>query len=315
MATSKEIYNDIVNTIANSGSTKKATFAWIAGAFKKTHDFGRMQSRINNYADELSPDTLESLKNMMILKDIGVSNGLFKVENGKYKVTNKGSKFVQDVAKNISKWESLNDMTFKELRSEIQQAKGEADMEWYNGLPPDEQYMIDLYSKLTLKEFHYLTGIKNDKDRKQKYVNRVETLEDSDFESYSLLRELGFITPKNTINDTLLTKFFTTLGKYDYRHLRSFNRSISSRSDRIAADKALHRNNSDYQTDDMADNKMTANVRMPMDVEEPNNRQQQRSRILGGRKQSFNDRMHRTRVANESKKLSFKNYLMETLDK
>jgi hypothetical protein len=324
MASSQEIYSQITQAINPDNSSKRPTLGWVAGAFKRAYDFGRIQAVLNNRSDELDPDTRQTYQNLLKLRDIAVNNGLMVAEGNKYKVTNAGSKFVQDLAKNIKQWESINDLTFKQLRGEVQSAKGQADQEWYNSLSPIEQHIIDLYSKLTIKEFHFLTGVKNDKDGKNRYVNRIETMEDSDPESYNMLRDLGFITKKNTINDALVSTFFRTLGKYDYRHLRSFNRSISSRSDRLAADAALNQNHADRMATDrnptdggmMSDReRMVANSRMPSDVEEPNNRQQQRSRILGGRKDAFNDRMRRTRPANESKSLSFKQFLIEKIDK
>lgn len=316
MATTQQIYNQIRKDI----TSKKPTLGWIAGMFKKTHDFPRYQNMLDTRADELDPEQAETIKNTLKLRDIALQNGLMKEENGKIKVTQAGSKFVQDLAKNIQQWDSLNDLSFKQLRREVQSAKGEADQEWYNGLPPVEQKMIDIYSQLTLKEFHFLTGLKNDKDGKNQYVNRIAGLEQRDPESFEMLRHLGFIKPNGTLNNELANTFFKTLGKYDYRHLRSFNRNISSRSDRLAADQALNQNHADRMAADrdsrdgdlLSDKeRMTANSRMPSDVEEPNNRQQQRSRILGGRQQAFNDRMRRTRPANESKNLSFKQFLIE----
>lgn len=320
MATTQQIYNQIRQEI----TTKKPTLGWIAGVFKKTFDFPRYQTILATRADELDSEQLDTIKNILKLRDIALANNLIKEENGKFKVTPAGSKFVQDLSKNIKQWESINDLSFKELRKEIQSAKGEADQEWYNSLPPVEQKIIDIYSQITLKEFHFLTGLKNDKDGKNQYVNRINGLEERDMESYETLRQLGFIKSNNTLNNELTNTFFKTLGKYDYRHLRSFNRSISSRNDRIAADAALNKNHASRMTTDRESNdgnlmsdteRMTANARMPSDVEEPNNRQQQRSRILGGRKDAFNARMHRTRSSNESKNLSFKNFLIEALDK
>jgi len=316
MATTQQIYNQIRKDI----TSKKPTLGWIAGAFKKVHDFPRYQNILDTRANELDPEQAETIKNTLKLRDIALQNGLMKEENGKIKVTPAGSKFVQDLSKHIQQWESLNDLSFKQLRREVQSAKGEADQEWYNSLGPVEQKMIDIYSQLTLKEFHFLTGLKNDKDGKNQYVNRIAGLEAKDPESYEMLRHLGFIKPNGTLNNELANTFFKTLGQYDYRHLRSFNRNISSRSDRLAADQALNQNHADRLANDretrdgdlMSDKeRMTANSRMPSDVEEPNNRQQQRSRILGGRQQSFNDRMRRTRPANESKNLSFKQFLIE----
>jgi hypothetical protein len=249
MATSQQVYQEIADAIEANGSTKRPTVGWIAGAFKKAHDFSRMEANLKNRGDELNPDIRQTLQNTMILKDIALKHGLIKQENGKYDVTPRGSKFVQDVAKSLHEWDSINKASFKQLRGTVQQAKGEADQEWYQSLPPDEQHIIDIYSRLTLKEYAMLKGLKNSKDSKKKYTNRVDGLQDSDPESYATLRDVGFINSQNLVNDKLLTKFFDTLAKYDYRHLRSFNRNISSRLDRMTADKALVQNQLDRAVD------------------------------------------------------------------
>jgi hypothetical protein len=391
MATSQQIYSEINSAINPENSSKRPTMAWIAGTFKKAYDFGRIQRAVDEHSKELDTKTLENFINTLKFRDIAVKNGLMtKTDEGKYVTSERGNRFIQDLSKNIKQWESINDLSFKQLRGEVQSAKGEVDQEWYNNLPPVEQHVIDIYSRLTPKEFHLLTGLKNDRDNKQKYVNRIETLEDSDPESYAILRDAGIINNKNQINNTLLSTFFATLAKYDYRHLRSFNRSISSKSDRIAADKGLAQNylnrsldknsprNSDIGVrarefiedsngctkswieamakgpgqgvrcsqvdfDDLRlqgivttaasrelttfgklvasliktgrgmnsfDEKEPLNSRMPTGAVADNDRQRQRSKILGGRKAAFNDRMHRTKTE-ESKNLSFKKYLIE----
>jgi hypothetical protein len=392
MATSQDIFRQINNAINPENSTKRPTFPWIAGTFKKTYDFNRIERALRNHSEELEPSTLENFRNTLKLRDIAVENGLITVKREGsepvYKISEKGNRFLQELSKNISRWESLNDLSFKQLRSEVQSAKSEADQEWYDNLSPVDQHIIDIYSRLTPKEFHFLIGLKNAKDDKQKYVNRIETLQDSDPESYSILRDSGFINNKDQINNVLVTKFFATLAKYDYRHLRSFNRSISSKTDRIAADKALVRNElersmdknsprsseaavrarefietangctkgwiqalttpgngvrcsqvdwDDLQSKGIVDGqrhltnygkfianilknglpdneKDTLNSRMPSNVGAPNDRQQQRSKILGGRSSEFNDRLHRTKAAatTESKNLSFKKFLTES---
>lgn len=249
MANSQQVYKEIADAIEATGSTKKPTVGWIAGTFKKVHDFARMEATLRDRSDELDPSTLQTLKNTLILRDIAVKNGYIRKDGTKYSVTPSGSKFVQDVAKNFQEWSSINSMDFKQLRGTVQQAKGEVDQEWYNSLPADEQHIIDIYSRMTIKEYALLKGLKNAKDSKQKYTNRVDGLEDRDPESYAVLRDMGFINSQNLINDKLLTKFFDTLAKFDYRHLRSFNRSISSKLDRITADKALVQNQLDRSVD------------------------------------------------------------------
>lgn len=252
---SKNIYLEIADAIKEGNkSTKKPSLAWVAGTFKKTHDFNRIENAVKTRSSELSDDTLETFKNILTLRDIAVKHGLMTKEskdNGfpKYTVTPTGSKFVQDLAKNINDWQTINDLSFKQLRSEIQSAKGEADQEWYDSLPPDEQHIIDIYSRLTLKEYALLKGIKSAKDSKKKYTNRLDTLDQKDPESFETLKSLGFINKMNHVNDVLVTKFFNTLAKFDYRHLRSFNRTISSRLDRFSADKALTQNFLDTQMD------------------------------------------------------------------
>jgi hypothetical protein len=303
MATSQEIYSQINQAINPDNSTKKPTVSWVAGQFRKAHDFSRIERVLKDRGDELDFDTRQTYENIIKLRDIAVANGLVTDTNGVYKMTPKGSKFVQDMAQNISKWDSINDMNYKEIRGMVQSAKGDVDREWYEQLPPNEKAAIDLYSRLTLKEFHFLTGLKNDKDGKNQYVNRINTLEERDPESYATLRDLNVINRNNTLNNEVVSNLFRTLGKYDYNRLRSFNRNISSRSDRLAADKALLTNTAIKKNPELG----TLHPRFGQET----TRQGQRSNVLGGRQQTFNDRMRRTRPANESKNLSFKQFLTE----
>jgi len=314
MASFQEIYNQITQAINEKNSSKRPTFPWIAGTFKRAHDFNRFKNYLDNYGDELDPETAETYTNILKLLQIALDNNLISSENGVYKTTPRGSKFLQELSRHIKQWDNINDLSYKDIRREVQAAKGEADQEWYNSLPPLDQAMIDLYSKLTPKEFHFLTGLKNSKDSKSKYVNRVETLEDSDPESYAVLKSLRFINANNQINDKLLTTFFSTLGKYDYRHLRSFNRSISSKSDRIAADKALAMN--EYIRKQQGKDVAGKDYHRYSGVNDTDTRQMQRSRVLSGRKDDFNQRLRRTKASMaEHKDLSFKNYLIEEKSK
>ena len=243
MATALQIYREINDAINPDSSSKRPTVAWVAGTFKKAYDFGRIQRAVDEHADELDPQTLETFKNTLKLRDIALKNGLInKSDTGKFITTEKGNRFVQEMAKNIKQWESLNDMNFKQLRGTMLAHKFDADQAWANDLPPEEQKILKVYGELTPKEYRFLIGIQADKDNKQKYVNRIETLEDKDHESYSVLRELGFITPKNTINDQFVYTFFKTLDKYDTAHLRSFNRTILTSHKNIAAQKGLAQN-------------------------------------------------------------------------
>lgn len=243
MATSQEIYREINSAINSDNSTKKPTMGWIAGTFKKTYDFDRMQRAVEGNSHELDSQTLQDFKNALKLRDIALKNGLMvRGKDGGYKVTDKGSKFVQETAKKITEWQTLLDKDFKGMRAELQSGKGFADMAWYESLPPNEKHVIDSFGLILPREFHFLIGLKNAKDSKDRYVNKINTWEEKNFESYSILRDIGFITSKNTLNVKMVDAFFNVLSKYDYEHLRSFNRNLSSSNDTIAATNGLRRN-------------------------------------------------------------------------
>jgi hypothetical protein len=253
MATAKQIFDEINNTINPDGTGKRPTMGWIAGTFKKTFDFDRMERTLRTRADDLDEDKLKDLQNTLKLRDIAIKNGLMvksKTPTGvKYNVTPAGNRFVQELSHKMSEWESINDLTNKQLKKVMFSEKGHADQEWYDSLPKDQQKLIDLYTNFTVKELHFLIGLYNSKQGKNEYIKRVETLEDTDFESYSTLREAGFINSKNQLNGSLVTEFFKMLKNSDYEHLRSFNRSISSFKDHIAAMRGLKQNELDRAFD------------------------------------------------------------------
>lgn len=321
-----KVYKEIADAIANAGSPKRATREWVAGILMppipKSYD--RWKRALNN--PDLTPEYRVDFQNKVIAVDIAANNNMLKKVNGGYEKNDKGSRFAKYLTLDVhsSEEKDVNDMSFKELRGMMQDMKGQADKDWYESLPPIEQMMIDKYQEMNEKEYAFLSGLKNDKDSKYRYVNRVERLEDSDPESYNVLKNLGFITKENYINNNLVTKFFETMGKFYYRHLRSFNRNISSSSDRRAAQNANNRRTSQEiardlekaDGDTMSNDEMgAASTRMGTDDKMPTSRQQQRSKILQGRSQAFDQNTRRAKVArNESKRFSFKNFLIESTD-
>lgn len=256
----QQIYSQILDSIFKHGSRERNKFpslGWVASVFTRSPDLARIERVVRDRGDELDPDMLYDYENMLKVKDIAVKNGLMqrlKKTNGSdtYKTTPDGSKFVQELSKNINKWNdlsSLNDMDFKQLRATVQSAKGAVDDEWFKSLSPEDQKYVEIYSNLTLKEFSFLKGLKYQRDGKNQYTSRIDTLQDSDPEAYAVLKTAGFINEKDQLNVKLVDGFFNFLNTHDYAHLRSFNRSISSKLDRNAADAALKQNALKYLLD------------------------------------------------------------------
>ena len=105
MASTKEIFSEINQAINSDNSSKRPTMSWIAGVFKKIREFNRMENALER-SDELNDDVRENYINSLKLRDIALENGLMTREikdNGfpKYEVTDKGSKFLQNLSKHI----------------------------------------------------------------------------------------------------------------------------------------------------------------------------------------------------------------------
>lgn len=251
MATFQDIFKEINDTIKTNS---RPTAEWISGMFSRSADIKSTERKLNDpkYVEairandeEKGTHNLDNMENLLIVHKIGVKHGLLSVSKstGLYKKTDKGSKFIQEITNFLHvRDESKAGDSFKQTRAVWQNHTYGALQDWFNDQPEQAQHIINTYREITLKEFYLLAGLLNDQKGKNKYVNRVESLEDSDHESYSALLGLGIITEKNTINVEFLTNFFKTLSSYDDKHLRSFNASISSRVYRSEADKALIRN-------------------------------------------------------------------------
>lgn len=256
----QQIYSQILDAIFKHGDRERNMFpslGWVASVFTRAPDLARIERVVKERGSELDTDMLYDYENMLKVKDIAIKNGLMqrlKKTNGSdiYKTTADGSKFVQELSKNINKWNdlsSLNGMNFKQIRAAVQSAKSSVDDEWIKSLSPADQKYVDIYSTLSLKEFSFLKGLKFQRDGKNQYTARIETLQDRDPEAYAVLKTANFINEKDQLNIKLVDGFFDFLNTHDYAHLRSFNRSISSKLDRNAADDALKQNALKYLMD------------------------------------------------------------------
>lgn len=245
----KSIYKEIKDKILDKfGKSKNnyPTFTWVMGTFKKLQDYERLR-RMVTHSSDVPHETMEKFEKQKILVDTALEHGLItdiEKPNGKHvlRVTGKGSKFLQELNQNIHSWNSLNSMNHKELKKTFLKGVEEADREWFDSLSREDQKMVEIYSQLSLKEYSLIKGLWNSKTNKENYQERLSNLQYSSPENFEYLKGLGFINDKSRLNSDFTEKFISTISSLDYSHLKHFNRSISSKTDRISADKALAQN-------------------------------------------------------------------------
>ena len=247
----ENLYSQLVDEFTREFPTEKGNYptaAWIAGVFKRLYDFKNIEQMMKN--PKLPRESVENFEKIMFMKNFGEENGLLtKSDHGFVVKTDRGSKFIQHVASNIEQYKKFDahrttfgrSPEYKNTWYTVLAAANQADKEWADSLSEGDQRLLKLYSELTPKSFSFLKGLLTKNIDKKKYTHLFNSFMEHNPDEYEMLSNLSLIRD-NQINGKLLRELFSFLGNAGYSKLKSFNREISQRIDRSAADKALNKN-------------------------------------------------------------------------
>lgn len=236
----KEYYLEIKNLIKDDFNAN-ASPSWIAGLFKSLHKYETDKKIFSVMGNDVEPEKMRGFNIKDTVIKYSIKKGLLKKERNRLVVSQKGNSFLRYLNENINALKSINDLSNKELKKEFLKGVEQADKEWFLSLDDAEKEVVEKYNEIDLIDYVFLKGLLKSKQNKKNYKARVISFKEKHEDHFDLLKHLGFFDENDNITDEL-DKFFTVLGGMDYSHLKNFNRSISSKSDRSAASNALVRN-------------------------------------------------------------------------
>jgi len=243
----QKAYNELVKSIEDIRKNYKASQSdnypsakWVAGKFQQLSYIPSIEHSLNSGA-ELPDEKKEEYEKIVALKDLGLKYGFIKKVGNNYTKTERGSKFIQSLAKSFSDW--------RDMAQELKSISYKEDDEWASKLSDTEKEYIEIYKQLTAKDYAYLIGLIEKQKDKKNYTDRVATSDDADSAIVSHLQNLNLINNNYTLNLDLVKNLLDFLNDKTYARLKTFNNDITYISKRISADRALLKNYLDRNMD------------------------------------------------------------------
>lgn len=252
-----ELYNDLLDLYLNNFETSDGNYptsAWLSGMFKKVQDFRNIEHFLDD--EKILPEQREKMRKIKLFKEFAIKHGLIKPTiNGFFKPTDKGSNFIQSISSNIEQYKKFNahrtpygrTPEYKKLWYDFVAAVNSDDKEWASSLSKPNSDLLKIYSELTPKEFTVLKGlIKNGKAR----TKIIKNIYDQSPDMFDKLVHSKMVNLDGSVNNKLLTSFFTFLSDSGYSRLKNFNKEIAYSIDRSTSDNALSKNYLERQLSD-----------------------------------------------------------------
>lgn len=235
-----DIFSEIVSKLEDIrlkyGSSPKnntPTAAWVAGKLQQLQYIDSIEKSLASNGD-LLPEKREEYEKIVAMKNIAIENKLVKFVGNRILKTDKGSKFVQELAKKFNTWQTMYD--------KIHILADKENDEWYNSLNEQDKHLVKLYKDISPRQYAYLMGLIDKKMNKKNYSKFIDSSEEKNPEMIDSLKSMEFINADNTLNTKLISQFLNFLNDKTYARLKAFNKEISYITDRISADRALMRN-------------------------------------------------------------------------
>ena len=243
----KSIYDELVDTIIainkkydQSNRDAYPSPQWVSGKLQQLSFVPSMEQSLSS-GNIQDPNIAAEYERTIALKDIGEKYRLIAKDGAKYKKTDMGSRFVQQLSNSF--------LTWKEKSKQMRELGDQENREWYNGLDTDEKKMVDLYSQLTAKEYAFLMGLIDRQESKDNYSDIVAQAAEKNPDKVEKLQSLKLINQDYSLNLPIIRDLLGFLNDKTYARLKGFNKDISYISDRISADRALLKNFLDRQMD------------------------------------------------------------------
>lgn len=240
-------YNELVKAVEDirknyksSQSDNFPSIKWVAGKFQQLAYINSIEQSLKSNQD-LPDDKKEEYEKIVALKDIGLKYGFIKKVGSNYTKTEKGSKFVQSLAKSFTDW--------RDMASELKSISGKEDDEWLASLSDTEKEYVEIYKQLTAKQYAYLIGLVEKQQDKKNYTDRVAVSDSDDSRIVSHLQNLNLINNNYTLNSKLIKNMLDFLNDKSYARLKPLNNDITYIAKRISADRALLKNYLDRNLD------------------------------------------------------------------
>lgn len=224
---------DIREKFQNSQSDNYPTAQWVAGKFQQLSYLPSIERSLNS-GSVTSPEKQEEYEKFIALKDISLKYNFIKQDGSNYSKTDKGSKFVQSLAKSFSSW--------KDIATTFKTANEEENNDWIKTLSDEQKQYLEIYKQITSKQYAYLIGLVEKQQSKTNYTDTVATSDENDSEILSHLQNLGLINSDYSLNNDVVKGMLEFLNDNTYARLKLFNNDITYIAKRISADRALLQN-------------------------------------------------------------------------
>lgn len=243
----KNVYDELVDTIiginkkyGQSNRDAYPTPQWVAGKLQQLAYVPSMQHSLDA-GQVTDKEVAAEYERLIALKDIAEKNKFVTKDGAKYKKTDRGSKFIQQLAHSF--------LTWKEKSKQMRELSDTENREWYDSLDENDKKMVDLYGELTAKDYAFLMGLLDRQEGKNNYSNTVDKAAEKNPDKIERLQHLKLINQDYSLNLPLIRELLAFLDDKTYARLKGFNKDIAYISSRISADRALLKNFLDRQLD------------------------------------------------------------------
>lgn len=243
----KSIYDELVDQIVainkkygQSNRDAYPTPQWISGKLQQLPMIDSMEDSLNRGTVQDTSLAAE-YERSIALKDILQKYKMIERDGKRYKKTDMGSRFIQQLSNSF--------LTWKEKSKQMRELSDQENREWYNSLNAEDKKMVDLYSELSARDYAFLMGLLDRQESKSNYSNVVDTAVKKNPDKIERLQSMGLINKDYSLNLPIIKDLLSFLDDKTFARLKGFNKDIAYITQRISADRALLKNFLDRQMD------------------------------------------------------------------